>query len=83
MTTFGARLKQLRDQKGWSQQDLAAVTQVPYMTIWRAEAATHQYPRMDVAKRLARGLGVSLDLLCGLYDEEEEPVGSGSRQMAD
>jgi transcriptional regulator with XRE-family HTH domain len=72
MATFGERLTKLREQKGWSQQDLAKVAGVPYMTIWRAEAQTHRYPRMDVAKRIARALGISLDVLCGLYEDDED-----------
>ena len=72
MATFGERLTKLREQRGWSQQDLAKQAGVPYMTIWRAEAQTHRYPRMDVAKRIARALGISLDVLCGLYEDDED-----------
>jgi transcriptional regulator with XRE-family HTH domain len=71
MTTFGARLKQWREKRGWSQQELAKRSSVPYMTIWRAEAQAHHSPRMEIAKRLALALGVSLDVLCGLYEEED------------
>ena len=72
MATFGARLKQLRERRGWSQQELAEHAGIPYMTVWRIEAGKHQYPRMDIAKKLALALRVSLDLLCGLYDEDEK-----------
>jgi transcriptional regulator with XRE-family HTH domain len=71
MATFGARLKHWREKRGWSQQDLAKHAGVPYMTIWRAEAQTHHSPRMEIAKRLALALGVSLDVLCGLYEADE------------
>jgi transcriptional regulator with XRE-family HTH domain len=70
MPSFGARVKQLREKRGWSQQDLAKFAKIPYMTVWRIERDEHQYTRMDVAVKLARTFGVSLDLLCGLYDEE-------------
>jgi transcriptional regulator with XRE-family HTH domain len=72
MATFGERLAQLREKKGWSQQELAKYAGVPYMTIWRAETQAHRYPRMDIAKRIARALGVSLDVLCGLYEDDDE-----------
>jgi transcriptional regulator with XRE-family HTH domain len=72
MATFGERLKRLREQRRWDQQELARRSGVPYMTIWRTEANKHTYPRMDVAKKLARALGVSLDLLCGLYEDEDD-----------
>jgi len=71
MATFGERLARLREQRGWSQQELAKYAGVPYMTIWRAEANAHRYPRMDIAKRLARALGISLDVLCGLYEDDD------------
>ena len=71
MPTFGERLARLREQKGWSQQDLAKHAGVPYMTVWRAEARTHHYPRVEVVKRLALALGVSLDVLCGLYEDDD------------
>jgi transcriptional regulator with XRE-family HTH domain len=72
MAKFGTIVKELREKRGWTQQELATQAGVPYMTIWRIEAGTHRYPRMDIAKRLARTLGVSLDVLCGLYDEEND-----------
>jgi transcriptional regulator with XRE-family HTH domain len=71
MTTFGARLKQRREARGWDQKELARRAQVPYMTIYRLETEAHRTPRMDIAVKLARVLGVSLDWLCGVYDESE------------
>jgi transcriptional regulator with XRE-family HTH domain len=75
MNAFSRRLQRLRERKGWTQQELAAKAEVPYMTIWRLERGDHDYPRVDIAKKLARVLGVTLDYLCGMYeDEESEPV---------
>ena len=74
MSTFGERLIELREKKGWSAQDLADKAGVPYMTIYRAEHKAHHYPRMDVAKKLARALGISLDVLCGLYEDDDSEV---------
>jgi transcriptional regulator with XRE-family HTH domain len=68
MATFGARLKQERERRGWTQQELSTRAAVPYMTIWRIERGDHQYTRMDVAVKCARAFGVSLDLLCGTYE---------------
>jgi transcriptional regulator with XRE-family HTH domain len=72
MSTFGERVLHLRERRGWSQRELAERARVPYMTVWRIEANTHKYPRMDIAKKLARTLGVSLDVLCDLYGEDDE-----------
>jgi transcriptional regulator with XRE-family HTH domain len=68
MTPFGARLKELREKKGWSQRMLADRADVQFMTVYRLEREDRHLPRMDVAVKLARTLGVSLDLLCGVYD---------------
>ena len=69
MTTFGQRLKRLREARGWSQQELADRAEVPYITIYRCERGQHQEPRVSVAARLARALGVSLDVLANTYGE--------------
>ncbi len=68
MQTFGKRLKQIRERRGWTQRELADQSGVPYETIYRVERGTHQEPRVSVAAQLARALGVSLDVLAGLYD---------------
>ena len=80
MYTFGERLAELREKRGWSQQELARHASVPYMTVWRAEAQTHRYPRVDIAKRLARALGVTLDHLCGMY--EDDPSETSPTELA-
>jgi transcriptional regulator with XRE-family HTH domain len=72
MATFGERLKRIRESKGWTLQELATRSGVPYETIYRVERGTHQEPRVSVAAKLARVLGVSLDVLAGVYDEEGE-----------
>ena len=59
MSTFGERLKHLREARGWTQQELAERSQVPYITIYRCERGQHQEPRVGVAAKLARALGVS------------------------
>jgi transcriptional regulator with XRE-family HTH domain len=71
MASFGEKVKQEREKRDWTQQELAKRAKVPHMTIWRLERGEHQSPRMDIAKKLARTLGVSLDFLCGLYDAED------------
>jgi transcriptional regulator with XRE-family HTH domain len=70
MKTFGARLKAIREQRGWSPGELAERAGVPYETIYRVERGTHQEPRVSIAAKLARTLGVSLDVLAGVYDED-------------
>jgi transcriptional regulator with XRE-family HTH domain len=70
MKSFGERVKELRQKRDWTQQELAKYARVPHMTIWRIERDAHKYTRMDIAVKLARAFGVSLDLLCGLYEDD-------------
>jgi len=67
--TFGQRLKRLREVRGWSQQELADHSGVPYITIYRCERGMHHEPRVGVAAKLARALGVSLDVLANTYGD--------------
>jgi transcriptional regulator with XRE-family HTH domain len=67
---FGERLARVRETRGWSQQELADRSGVPYITIYRCERGTHQEPRVSVAAKLARALGVSLDVLADTYGKE-------------
>ena len=69
MATFGERLKLLREERGWSQRELAERSGVPYFTIYRCERGTHGEPRVSMAAKLARALGVSLDLLADTYGD--------------
>lgn len=82
MATVGERLKLARDKRGWTQQELARRAGIPYMTVYRLEAESHRTPRMDIAKRLARTLGVTLDWLCGMYEDDESDLRSAKRDLA-
>jgi transcriptional regulator with XRE-family HTH domain len=75
---FGERLARLREARGWSQQELADRSGVPYITIYRCERGQHQEPRVSVAAKLARALGVSLDILADTYGKEIRETDSES-----
>ena len=70
--TFAERLCRAREKRGWTQKDLARNSGVPYETIWRLETGKHRQPQFDVATRLARALGVTMDYLAGMYEEEKK-----------
>jgi transcriptional regulator with XRE-family HTH domain len=79
MSEFGKRLAKLREARGWSQQELADRSGVPYTAIYKVERGVHQEPRVSVAAKLARSLGVSLDVLANTYgdvirDDDSEPL---------
>jgi transcriptional regulator with XRE-family HTH domain len=64
---FGKRLQQLREQAGLSQSQLARVIGMPVKSLqnWEAERVE---PRLGGLAKLARGLGVSFDVLMGDSD---------------
>lgn len=65
--TFGDRLKQLREARGLSQDQLAVAVNIARSSISHIEANSNgqRYPRQDKMERIADFLNVSLDyLLC-------------------
>jgi transcriptional regulator with XRE-family HTH domain len=56
---FGTRIKELRDAKRWSQEQLARETDVSQVTIWNLENGRTQ-PRLDTLRKLAGALGVDV-----------------------
>ena len=79
MTTFGERLIRAREQRGWTQQELAERAGIRYETISRIENGVHKEPRVYVAVALAKALGTTVDYLCGMYEDKEserKPAGA-------
>jgi transcriptional regulator with XRE-family HTH domain len=54
-----ARIVQLREQRGMSQETLAAQARINRVTLARLELGQHQ-PKLETLERIARVLGVSL-----------------------
>jgi len=54
-----ARIAQLRDRRGMTQEALAALARINRVTLARLELGQHQ-PTLDTLDRIARALGVSL-----------------------
>ena len=71
---LGAKLKRARQRHKLSQHQLAALADVPQPVISRLESGKESNPTIEVAKRLARVLGVGIDYLAGTWDEEESPA---------
>jgi transcriptional regulator with XRE-family HTH domain len=72
--TFGEKLKELRAAGGLTQAQLAEASGVPLGTV-RDYEQNKRDPLLSTAQRLARGLGVSLDIFPPLEDgRDEEPV---------
>jgi len=70
---IGERITNLRQKKGWSQAELARQAAIGQSTLHAYESGTRAATGMsvDVAIRLARVLGVTVDYLVGVYEEHE------------
>ena len=61
---FGVHLRHLREERGWSQQELADYADVSKMTVHRAETAQFS-ATLDVLLSLAKALQLPVhELLC-------------------
>ena len=69
---IGERIQQLREKRGWTQQELAAKTRIKQPVISRLESQTQHSVSSDALKRLALTLGVTADYLIGMYEEDEQ-----------
>jgi XRE family transcriptional regulator of biofilm formation len=79
---LGDRLRRERDKKGWSVRQLARTAKVPFETISRLENSKQRSPSLPVAMRLARTLGVTLDYLAGMYEEDDPEGGLGGNRVS-
>jgi DNA-binding XRE family transcriptional regulator len=73
--TFGQRLQRLREVAGLSQNELAKRAKVHRPLISILESGKQKSITLVQAQRLARALGVSLDVLAGpIPDDEPAPA---------
>jgi transcriptional regulator with XRE-family HTH domain len=68
---LGYKVKRLRTERRWTQQELAARAGIAQPVISRLESHARANVHADVLKRLARALGCTADYLIGMYDEDE------------
>jgi|ERR1051325_5995689 DNA-binding XRE family transcriptional regulator len=69
--TMEERITYLRKKKGWSQAELARQVSIGQSTLHAYEAGNRpaQGMSVEIAMRLARVLGVTVDYLVGVYEE--------------
>jgi transcriptional regulator with XRE-family HTH domain len=82
MATFGERLKAARERAGLSQAGLAEASGVPVGNIRDYEQARRE-PLVGKAAKLARALGISLDLLAVEEAVPPEPQPRGRPRKAE
>ena len=68
MRHIGLRLKELRDAKGWTQDDLAEATGMNRVTIAKYEAGRSE-PKSASLGKLAMALGVDANTILGIDDD--------------
>ena len=68
---LGERLRQLRELANLSQNELARRANVPRPIISMVESSKQKSMSLENARRIARVLGVTLDLLAGTGEGED------------
>lgn len=63
------RLKQLRKERGWSQQQLAMKSEIGKTTISAIEVGKTLNPSVDIAYKISKALGVSIEMIFYALDE--------------
>ena len=61
MCDIGAKIKELRDQKGWSQRNLAMRAEMSNTEIARIEKGERNNPTLDVILKLSSAFGISVN----------------------
>jgi transcriptional regulator with XRE-family HTH domain len=64
-SSFGLRLRRLRERQGLSQADLSALSGVSKSLVEKIEQGLTADPKLTTLRALARALEVSLDELAG------------------
>jgi transcriptional regulator with XRE-family HTH domain len=67
---IGHRVRRVK--RGWSVRELARRAQVSPGAVSKLEGGVRVSPSLELGKRLAKALGVTLDYLAGMYDEEAD-----------
>ena len=75
--TLGEHIRQLRDMKRLSQDELGQLADVPPSVIADVESGHQATVPLDIAQRLAEALAVTLDSLVGSEEEFRTPDPGG------
>ena len=62
-TALGQRIRRLRQEKGWTQEDLERESGISQVYISRLESGATASVRVDTFSQLAKALGVTMDNL--------------------
>jgi transcriptional regulator with XRE-family HTH domain len=70
--TLGQRMKALREKRGLGLRELARMAGVHHPTLSQLERGVIADVTTGTAKKIARALGVSVDYLIGMYEDDED-----------
>ena len=68
---FSQRLKELRVDRGLTQEELSKLSGISYPTISRYENGIRDEPKLTILKTLANYFGVTIDYLAGDTDVKD------------
>jgi transcriptional regulator with XRE-family HTH domain len=80
--TFAEKLRQLREERGWSQNDLATASGVSVWAIRDYEQAKRRFdPGLQLLVKLAKALGISLDVFADCAGTDDaQPTAKPKKQ---
>ncbi len=71
---LGSHIKQLREEKGWTQEDLAAETGIGLRTIQNAEGGKH-WPVYKNLEKISRKFGMEPEgLFKRMFEQQKKPA---------
>lgn len=70
------QLKMIKEEKNLSNTEIANLSNIPLATITRVFNGQTPNPTFETISRIAIGMGVSLDELCGLKQPDAPPIPS-------
>ena len=70
------KLKMIKEDKNLTNSEIATLSNIPLATITRVFNGQTPNPTFETISRIAIGMGVSLDELCGLKQPDAPPVQS-------
>jgi len=81
---LGQRVKTLREQRRWRQEELAKAAGMTQPAVSRIESGEVTQPRLSVLHRLAKALDVTVDYLAGANAQAggASPADAGFRALA-
>lgn len=63
LENIGKKIREYRNEKGWSQEELARRAEIPFTTLNKIESGVIKNPSIEKVAKIARALGVQIEKL--------------------